>query len=244
MKKTFLFLAAAAMLLFIHFTKLFRLRKSLFSSIAFKPLLVSTLLVFSSMFALNILVQFMPLEDELSNEFQGLSRNLLGAFTISILAPLLEEVMFRGAIQGYIIRKLRTPWVAIVVASLVFGLFHMNPIQVVYATLLGVVFGWIYYRTGSLMSVIVGHVLNNSIATLTMIFFGDSTETEIIEELSPFAENVMSGMMFVLFATVSVLLAVKLNRMLPAPPEPWHESDEEEQPLVCEVGEQSAPQQA
>ena len=234
-----LFLAALSMLLFIHLTKLFRLRVSLFRSIAFKPLIVSTLLVFSSMFALNIFVQFFPLDDLLANEFQGLSRSLLGAFTISVLAPLLEEVMFRGAIQGYMMRTFRSPWLAIVVAALVFGIFHMNPIQIVYASLLGFVFGWIYYRTGSLMSVIVGHVLNNSIATLTMLCFGESTETEIIEEFSPFAENVMSGILFVLFTAVSLFLAVKLNRMLPVPPVPWHDSDEKPQPS-CESSEASA----
>ncbi|MBR3915812.1 MAG: CPBP family intramembrane metalloprotease [Bacteroidaceae bacterium] len=234
-----LFLAALSMLLFIHLTKLFRLRVSLFRSIAFKPLIVSTLLVFSSMFALNIFVQFFPLDDLLANEFQGLSHSLLGAFTISVLAPLLEEVMFRGAIQGYMMRTFRSPWLAIVVAALVFGIFHMNPIQIVYASLLGFVFGWIYYRTGSLMSVIVGHVLNNSIATLTMLCFGESTETEIIEEFSPFAENVMSGILFVLFTAVSLFLAVKLNRMLPVPPVPWHDSDEKPQPS-CESSEASA----
>lgn len=237
-----LFLAALSMLLFIHFTKLFRLRMSLFRSIAFKPLLVSTLLVFFSMFALNIFVQFFPLEDNLSNEFQGLSRNLLGALTISVLGPVLEEVMFRGAMQGYMMRRLHTPWAAIVTASVVFGVFHMNPVQVVYATMLGIVFGWIYYRTCSLMSVIVGHVLNNSIATLTMLCFGESTETEIIEELSPFAENVMSGILFAVCAAIAILLAVKLNRMLPAPPAPWHDSDEKPQPS-CESSEVSAAMQ-
>lgn len=221
-----LFLAAASMLMFIHLTKLFRLRKGLFRSIALRPLLVSTLLVFTSMFALNLFVQFFPLEDKLADEFQGLTHNFLGAFTISILGPVLEEVMFRGAMQGYMMRHVRSPWVAIAIAALVFGMFHMNPVQVVYATLLGVVFGWIYYRTGSLMSVIVGHVLNNSIATFTMLLFGDSSESEIIEGVSPFAEHVLTAVLFVGFSAASIALAIKLNRMLPAPPKPWHESDE------------------
>lgn len=230
-----LFLSVVSMILFLHLTKFFRLRKSILNSISFRPLLVSTLLVFTSMFALNLFVQFFPLEDMLENEFMGLTHNAIGALSISILGPVLEEMMFRGAIQGYMMRRVRYPWVAIIAASLLFGVFHMNPVQIVYATLLGVVFGWIYYRTGSLLSVIVGHVLNNSIATFTMLLFGDSSESEIIEGISPFAEHVLTAMLFVVFSAVSIVLAVKLHRMLPAPPNPWHESDEKPEPVTEEV---------
>lgn len=225
-----LFLSAATMLLFIHLTKLFRLRASLFTSIAMKPLLLSTALVFTSMFAMNIFVQWFNLENNLELEFEGLTHTFLGAFTISVLAPILEEVMFRGAMQGYMTRKLGNPWQAIVVAALVFGVFHLNPVQIVYATLLGLVFGWMYYRTGSLMSVIVGHVLNNSIATLTMLVFGNADESELMAEVMPEQMVVVSQVvMFLFFTALSVMLAVKLHRSLPAPPVPWRESDEQSQ---------------
>ena len=224
-----LFLSAAAMLLFIHVTKLFRLRKSLFTSIALKPLMFSTALVFTVILTFNVLVQWFPLEDLLENEFDGLTHTFLGAFTISVLAPLLEEVMFRGAIQGYMMRRMRSPWAAIIAAALVFGIFHMNPVQVVYATLLGVVFGWIYYRTGSLMSVIVGHVLNNTIATIMMLLLGSTGEKELLNEyVSSEAALVSEIFTFVLFGALSVYLAGKLHRSLPPVPVPWHES--------CETG--------
>lgn len=217
-----LFLSAAGMLLFIHFTKLFRFRMSIFRSMEFKPLLYSALLVFASMFALNIFVQWFPLEDILVDEFDGLTHTLLGAFTISILAPVLEEVMFRGAIQGYMMRRFNNPWVAILAAALVFGVFHLNPVQVVYATLLGIVFGWIYYRTRSLLSVIVGHVLNNTLATVFMLFF---PEEESLEVLAGESSSAMGGaseiVAFVVFAALSIFFAVKLHRMLPSVPRPW-----------------------
>ena len=222
-----LFLSSLAMLFFIHKTGLFRLRLSLFRSIAFKPLLQSTALVFTSMLALNILVQWLPLENVLENQFEGLTHTFLGAFTISLLAPVLEEVMFRGAIQGYLTRKLGNPWLAMAIAALVFGVYHMNPVQVVYASMFGFILGWMYYRTGSLMSVIVGHVLNNSIATLTMLMFGTATESEMMEEILPQEAVIASQvMMFIVFTAASVLLVIKLHRSMPAPPVPWHESDE------------------
>ena len=199
-----LFLSVSAMLIFLHFTGYYRLRPGLLRSLAPKPLLLSTLLVFTSMFALNIFVQWFPLKDNLSDMFAGLSRNPLGVFTLAFLAPLLEEVFFRGAIQGVLMRFFGRPWPAIIVAALVFGIFHMNPVQVVYATLLGIVFGWIYYRTGSLMSVIVGHVLNNSLAVLTTVAFSAADEQAVANSSAGIAG-------FVFFAALSVWLALKLK---------------------------------
>jgi membrane protease YdiL (CAAX protease family) len=123
---------------------------------------------------------------------------------MALLAPLLEEVLFRGAIQGILMRHFGKPWPAIIVASLIFGIFHWNPIQAVYATLLGMVLGWIYYRTGSLLSVIVGHVLNNSIAVFTTIAFGAAEEEEIANSSPGIAA-------FIFFAVASIALALKVK---------------------------------
>lgn len=223
-----LLLSAVAMLLFIHVTRIYRLRMSIFTSIAPRPLLFSTALVLTSIPTLNILVSWLPLENLLENEFDGLSHNLIGAFTISVIAPLLEEVMFRGAIQGDMLRKVRNPWLAIIISALIFGIFHMNPVQIVYATLLGIVLGWIYYRTGSLMSVILGHVLNNTIATIFMLFITPAVEDGLLSEQISSGVAIASEIYSVLlFGALSVYFAVKLQRSLPAAPSPWHESDEQ-----------------
>ena len=200
-----LFLSSLSMLLFIHFTGFFKLRKELLRSIAPRPLLISTLLVFFSMFALNIFVQWFQLKDNLGDTFGGLSRNVVGVLGLAFFGPLLEEVLFRGAIQGLLMRYFGRPWLAIILSALVFGIFHMNPVQIVYATLLGIVLGWIYYRTGSLLSVIVGHVLNNSLAVVTTLAFGSVDEQVVANSAAGIAG-------FVFFAVLSVYLAVKLNK--------------------------------
>ena len=124
--------------------------------------------------------------------------------SLAFLAPLLEEVFFRGAIQGVLMRFFGRPWPAIIVAALVFGIIHWNPVQVVYATLFGLVLGWIYYRTGSLLSVIVGHVLNNSLAVMTTVAFSTADEQAVANSQAGIAG-------FVLFAALSVFLALKLK---------------------------------
>ena len=216
-----LLLSAVAMLLVLHLTGAFRFRKGIFTSIAARPLFLSVLLVFTSIWALNIFVQWFPLEDMLESQFKGLSHNILGIISISVMGPLLEEVLFRGAILGALLRSTGNPWCAITVSALIFGIFHMNPIQVVYATLLGMVLGWIYYRTRNLLSVIVGHVLNNSIATAVMLLF-PASEVEQVSATQPASvEFGFEVMTFMGFVALSLLLAVKLHRMLPPVSRPW-----------------------
>ena len=218
-----LFLSALAMLLFLYMIKGYRIRLNLLSSMSSRSLLYSTLLVFSSMFALNIFVQWFGLEDKLTDELGGIAHNVLGVITISLVAPLLEEVLFRGAIQGYMMRRYN-PWVAIVSAALVFGVFHLNPVQTLYATLIGIVFGWIYYRTGSLLSVIVGHVLNNSMASVALLFLPESEALPMpAGVISPEAQVVSESVVFLFFATLSVYFAVKLHRAQPPVLSPWHD---------------------
>ena len=219
-----LFLSAISMLLFLHFIKGYRLKPGLFRSMHAKPLLYSTLLVFSSMFALNIFVQWFGLKDNLSEEFDGLVHNVVGVVTIALLAPLLEEVLFRGAIQGYMMRRYN-PWVAIVYAAVVFGVFHLNPVQSFYAALIGVVFGWIYYRTGSLLSVIVGHVLNNSLATVVLFFFPDGEGLSMPESVMSSGAQMASEVFgCIFFALLSVYFAIKLNASLPPVSSPWRDA--------------------
>lgn len=197
-----------SMLLFIHFAGYYRLRRGLWRSISLKPLFISTLLVYSSMVALNIFVQWFPLQDNLDTVFDDLSHNILGVFGLAVLAPLLEEVLFRGAIQGCLMRFYGRPWPAIITAALVFGIIHWNPVQVVYASIFGIVLGWIYYRTGSLLSVIVGHVLNNTFAVMTTVFGSGAEEKSV----SGGSVGIAS---FVIFVLLSVYLAMKLNNSLP-----------------------------
>ena len=220
---TGLLLSTVAMLLFIHVTKGYRIRSSVFRSMTANSLFLSTMLIFSAMFALNIFVQWFELEDLLQDQFKGLTHNPLGIITISLLAPLLEEVLFRGAIQGYLMRR-HNPWTAIVCAALAFGILHWNPVQTLYATLLGVVFGWIYYRTGSLLSVIVGPVLNNSLATVVMLLFG-SDEPSVLPAgvSSPAAETISEIVTFLFFAFLSLYFAVRLHRSLPSVQTPWRD---------------------
>ncbi|MCR1951569.1 CPBP family intramembrane metalloprotease [Clostridium sp. DSM 100503] len=90
----------------------------------------------------------------------------IALLTVGIIAPFTEEFMFRGVIFKTLNKNISILW-TIIIQALFFGIFHGNLIQGTYATLLGLVFGYITYKTKSLWTSIIMHMINNSIATLS-----------------------------------------------------------------------------
>ncbi len=87
--------------------------------------------------------------------------NWLTFLTVAVAAPFLEEIVFRGIIlNGFL--KNYTPSKAIIWSAVLFGLIHLNPYQFIPAFLIGLLMGWIYWRTGSLWLCILIHFVNNS----------------------------------------------------------------------------------
>lgn len=83
-------------------------------------------------------------------------------FTLVIVAPLTEELLFRGVIlHGFLSRY--TVAKSIVWSAILFGLIHLNPWQLTSGIGLGLLLGWWLVRTGSLVPCIAGHALLNSL---------------------------------------------------------------------------------
>ena len=158
------------------------LKRDKYKEVSRQVLLVSTVFVFAAMYVLNLLIEQVGIPNTMEDTFIEMSRNPLGLLSIALLTPILEEMLFRGAIEGRLLRMWQNPWGAIIVSSLVFGVVHMNPAQIPFAFLLGVMFGWLYYRTGSLLPGIIGHVLNNSVAAVNMILYGDIPLEEQVQD--------------------------------------------------------------
>ena len=84
---------------------------------------------------------------------------------VVLLAPIVEEYLFRGLLQTSLMHKM-PPYAAIGLSSVVFGLIHMDPFAFPVLAILGAAFGYLYYKTGSLRINIAVHVLNNALALL------------------------------------------------------------------------------
>ncbi|MCR5501221.1 MAG: CPBP family intramembrane metalloprotease [Acetatifactor sp.] len=83
----------------------------------------------------------------------------------AIIAPLTEEITFRGLMLSRFNKGLPA-WIGIVISSGLFGVMHGNPLWFVYAALLGAVLCLIANRTNSILSTIMIHALFNTLATV------------------------------------------------------------------------------
>ena len=198
----------------IHF-KYVKFNLKSFGEVSGKTIGLSIPLIVAGMLFINLCSEFLGLPDLMQDTFLGMSRNVFGIISITIMAPLVEELLFRGAIQGYMLRKGMKPLNAILIASAIFGIVHMNPIQIPFAFAIGLIFGWLYYRTGSVVPGIVGHFINNSIACIQMATLTEEEfNTKTIEWLG-------AGPTYALFAlslVVMIGMFLYLKKRLPQAP--------------------------
>lgn len=120
------------------------------------------------------ITEWTKLEDYFADGLADMMHHPIGILSITIVGPIVEEIICRGVILTILLKLFRKPWSAIVVSALLFGIIHMNPVQIFFATLLGIVLGWLYYRTGSLVPSIVMHIVNNSVSTALSLTLGYS----------------------------------------------------------------------
>ncbi len=79
-----------------------------------------------------------------------------------VLVPIAEEILFRGVLYRWM-RQFSSPWIAIPVSSVIFGLLH-GDIAVAGATaVMGVILAWFYERSHSLWPSIAIHAVNNGL---------------------------------------------------------------------------------
>ena len=97
-----------------------------------------------------------------------------GYFVIGLMAPLSEEIVLRGAILKELLKSEKlSAWAAIALSALFFALVHMNPSQMPHAFLIGLLLGWMYYRTGSILPGVAYHWANNSVAYVMYALYPD-----------------------------------------------------------------------
>ena len=199
----------------IHF-KYVKFNLKSFGEASGKTIGLSIPLIVAGMLFINLCSEFLGLPDLMQDTFLGMSRNVFGITSITIMAPLVEELLFRGAIQGYMLRKGMKPLNAILIASAIFGIVHMNPIQIPFAFAIGLIFGWLYYRTGSVVPGIIGHFINNSIACLQMAV---STKEELNTTTIEWLGEGPTYALFALSLAVMIGMFLYLKKRLPAAPD-------------------------
>jgi membrane protease YdiL (CAAX protease family) len=148
---------------------------------------------------------------DLSRLFEGPATEQAGfALAAAIVAPLCEEVAFRGHLASALHARHR-PAAAIAVSALLFGLLHLDPLRAPSLVLLGAIYGWLAWRTGSIWPAVIAHATNNGLAAgLALWVGGDATEPS-----EPTLAMALAGMAF---GAVAVLAASALFRAASRPP--------------------------
>lgn len=134
--------------------------------------------------ALGILIpsawfqEIMPtLPNWAEDTFDMILKNRWGYLVVGLLAPLVEELVFRGAVLRALLQWKRNPWIGIVISALLFAFIHMNPVQMPHAFLIGILLGWMYYRTDSIIPGVVYHWVNNTVAYVMYNLYPDPDMT-------------------------------------------------------------------
>lgn len=141
-------------------------------------LMISILpLTLGMMLWMNYLTEWFALPDLTADMFIQMKDHVLGVVSIALIAPIVEEMLFRGAIEGHLLHVWKNPSAAIFASALIFGIIHLNPAQIPYAFVLGLLLGWLYWRTRSLLPCILLHLINNGLSVILMIAAPESASS-------------------------------------------------------------------
>ena len=137
--------------------------------------LFSFMLILPLIFAFNMVIEplskWMETPDFMKEMLRQISSNrITSLIMVVILAPLMEELFCRGIILRGLLNNM-SPTKAILWSSAIFGIMHLNPWQAIPAFLIGILMGWIYWKTRSLWATIFIHFINNGFAYILTVFF-------------------------------------------------------------------------
>ena len=141
-------------------------------------------------------------------QFDMILRDRWGYFAVGLLAPVCEELVFRGAVLRALLGWTPRHWVAIAVSALFFALVHANPAQMPHAFAVGLLLGWLYYRTDSVVPGIVYHWVNNSVAYVIYNLYPDPN-IRLIDILGS-QRSVAAAVVFSLFILLPALYQLNL----------------------------------
>lgn len=123
-------------------------------------------LAFDSQLGL-LVVQYFGIDPDLTESMDLiLGAPALGVLYILVIAPIFEEIVYRGILFGGLRRKGHRPLMAAFASALLFALMHMNVAQGINAFCLGLLCAYVYQVTGNLKPAILLHVINNAYVVL------------------------------------------------------------------------------
>lgn len=174
------------------------------------------ILTWSTLAALGVVIPSVWLQEQLP-ELPDTAGDILakiistpgGYFVIALLAPIVEEAVFRGAILRKLLSSMSNKWGAIAISSALFALVHANPAQAPHAFLMGWLMGWLYMRTGSIVPGVVFHWANNTVAYLIAVAY-PGNEIKLVDIFSGNETAVLMSVAFSLCIFLPALFQLNI----------------------------------
>ncbi len=140
----------------------------------------------------TMIESFFPDAQAATNEVQELV--LTGEMWVNVLVmvmigPVVEELLFRKLLCD----RLRAygDWVTIIVTGMMFGVFHGNITQGVYAFVLGAFLAYVYLRTGNILMTIGYHIAINFMGSVVPLLLLNNTDVEGFDEILEIGDSRM-----------------------------------------------------
>lgn len=171
--------------------------------------------VWSTMAALGAIIPSVFLQEQMpqlpnyaEEGLQTIMNDRLGYVCVGLLAPFAEELVFRGAILRALLDWAKNHWTAIAISALLFAIIHFNPAQMPHAFIIGLLLGWMYYRTGSILPGVCYHWVNNSVAYVITRLYPDP-DIQLIDILGT-QQHVLMALAFSLCILIPALFQLHL----------------------------------
>ena len=174
------------------------------TTVRWRPALLAAAAAILGAMSISILTGGMELPEAMVQISLAMSHNFWGLITIVLVGPVSEELLFREAIAGEMLRRGAAPWLAIGVSALAFSAAHLNLAQGCYAFPLGILLGIIYYKTGGIVLTSLLHILNNGIVAVQL--YADGTEAIETSPAEWFGSATLAQTLMVLFGALSIAL--------------------------------------
>ena len=159
--------------------------------------------------------ELLPLPDFSTQELMQVMSSRWGYLTICIFAPLVEEVVFRGAVLRSLLQRMNSRWGAIALSAFLFALVHLNPAQMPHAFLIGLLLGWMYERTRSILPGIMVHWVNNTVVYVVYNLLPNLSERPVYDLFGGDWKRIALSVLFSLLILLPALWQLH-TRMKPA----------------------------
>ncbi|MCI1720475.1 MAG: CPBP family intramembrane metalloprotease [Bacteroidales bacterium] len=149
-----------------------------------------------------------PMSDALKRIYSQMEQRTVWSFiSIAICAPIVEETILRGMMERGMLYH-NSPKFAILWSAFFFAFIHLNLAQAIPAFTLGILFGWIYYKTHCLWATIFMHAMNNASTFLIFAAYPslnpDSSSKEILMSIF----HISASTYYIAFAVLAVVFCL------------------------------------